>query len=112
MKVRKKKKSFLSLSRIGQEQQISLPRAAPSNSARRALDSFRGAAVLCSSSIFEKNWNTSHLAAIGVAQAERDYVGRWHVASCSIEYVGTAQHVVWFLISAIALTGGSFVTRA
>ena len=42
----------------------------------------------------ERNWLTSHLAAIGVAQTERDYVGRWHVASCSDEYVRTAQHVV------------------
>ena len=42
----------------------------------------------------ERNWLTSHLAAIGVLQPERDYVGRWHVASSNNEYVRTAQHVV------------------
>ena len=42
----------------------------------------------------ERNWLTSLLAACGVGVEQRNYIGRWHIASSADEYLRTAQQVI------------------
>ncbi|CAE7520545.1 unnamed protein product [Symbiodinium sp. CCMP2592] len=42
----------------------------------------------------ERNWLVSLLASLGVPREQRDFVGRWHAASSSDEYMRTARQIV------------------
>ena len=42
----------------------------------------------------ERNWLISLLASLGVPREQRDFVGRWHAASSSDEYIRTAKQIV------------------
>ena len=57
----------------------------------------------------ERCWLASVAAVLDIGRERREVLGRWRVASCSDEYIRTAQRVVSQVQRAIV--GGSSMTR-
>ena len=61
---------------------------------RKPIAADRKLPFLSGPSIRRRNWLNSMLAAIGVEQDQRNFLGRWRISTCADEYVRTAQHVI------------------